>query len=165
MPFFGSKLSEEQKRAIQELVHRMNELNTSHTEAFDAMQRKLQDLYVACRSARQSGLGGLPTVNDVDLNMAREVLTGYQAHIDTFAAELGTLHVEDWFPKKLKRSLADASKFLESERSTLTNLVMEALSLPLPLVDQLGKAKLNMFVSGLDMTAIMVRAFRSPIKA
>lgn len=165
MPFFGSKLSKEQQSEIQELVHQINELNAWHSEAFDTMAKELRDLFVACESARRSGLGRPLTVSDADLNMAREALTAYQSHTDSFATKLGVLHVEDWIPKKLRRSLAEASEFLQTERRFLSDTVMDALSPPLPLVDQPGKAKLNMFVSGLDLIATVVRSFRRPVKA
>ena len=163
MPLFGPRLTEEQKAELNLAVEGMNQLGAVHINSFQTMGEQLSELGSACRSAQQAGLGSLTTADESILNEARASLAQRQSHIDQMGAELRGIQIRDWFPKKLRKEHEVWLGFLETERESL-DMAIEAVTPPDPLVNRPGKAKLNMFLAGLNMAAIMAQPLRSRVK-
>ncbi|MDA1036335.1 MAG: hypothetical protein O3B65_05575, partial [Chloroflexi bacterium] len=84
--------------------------------------------------------------------------------IDQTLDVLRRIELQDWYPNKLKNLYKERIKFLDAERAYL-DMPLRALAMPAPLRDTPGHNKLNMFYSGLNLSATMSGAIRTRIKA
>ncbi len=163
MLLFGPRLSEEQKADLNSVTGEMNRLGSLHSQSFDAMAEQLRELYLACLSARRARLGHFTVADGTILSGTRAHLEQQRSHIDHFRGELQQIQIRDWFPRKLRKCHDEWLRYLDAEWKSL-GTVMEAITAPEPLVDRPGAAKLNMFVSGLDIAAMMAKPLRSQVK-
>jgi len=147
MPLFGRKLSADQERVLTEFNSAMLSVNERCQEAFDELWATIEELYWPCRD---SLLHGTPLANaDSRVATAREAVTSYRDVLRSAHRSLEARAPEDWYPRKSRKRYEVISKTV-GELGAMADMVQESLEPP-ALVPELGKHKLNMFVSGVNV--------------
>ena len=164
LKLFKSRYTPEQKVQLDRFVEQWNDIYTQHYAGFTAMASQLAELHQACKHALSSGMDRLAIMDTEALAQARVSLEARQASIDQTLDVLRRIELQDWYPNKLKNLYKERIKFLDAERAYL-DMPLRALAMPAPLRDTPGHNKLNMFYSGLNLSATMSGAIRTRIKA
>ncbi len=147
MPLFGRKLSADQERALAEFTSATLSVNERCQEAFDELWAVIEELYWPCRD---SLLHGTPLANvESPVATAREAVTSYKDVLRSAQRSLDARAPEDWYPRKSRKRYEAISKTVRELRA-MADMVQQSLEPP-ALVPKLGKHRLNMFVSGVNV--------------
>jgi hypothetical protein len=161
MRLFGKKFTEDQEEELRNLLE-----VTTHTCAalgisFKQLQVALRGLYSLCSEALARGASAAAPHNAVE--DARRSIGRYLSDIEvlTMAVE-AVAPAADWYPE---RTVADYRSLIETLGRLRSVLSMIEESLQSPALDrQAGKDKLNMFVSGLNLLAVVQQGLRPPAR-
>ena len=147
MPFFARKLSADEERALREFSTLGISASQRYQQGFDQLWAAVETLYWACRESLLDGTT-MPNADSL-VDRARAAFTKYTDEIRSVERSLEASPPERWYPRKFKKS---HEALLKAARDALAiaGMVRESLEPP-ALVPELGKHKLNMFVSGVNL--------------
>lgn len=147
MRFFGRRLSPDQQRTLREFSSLGVAGSQRYQQTFDQLWAAVETLYWPCR---ESLLHGTAAPNDnLLVERARAAVTKYTDEMTAVERSLEASLPAHWYPRKFRKS---HEALLKATRAALTIAAMVRESLQPPaLVPELGKHKLNMFVSGINL--------------
>jgi hypothetical protein len=153
MGLISKKFTQEQEKELQRLVEKLEDICIPCVQAWKKFMQDMYELMSICQPARLSEADPLG-INKL-IEPALESAIKYRDSLSDAESRFTALPVRDWFPKKLKNEMGTWGLFFKGQLSPLS-MVIQSLNPPDPLKMRAkeGGAKLNMFVSGMNMIAM-----------
>ena len=163
MRFFRKRFTEEQKGTLQRIAGALNCIGRKQEAEFSTLVVEMAEFVRNCADGQRAGLGRpLNPPKDREIKRVREALLSHTTTIESSRSRLKEIVIPDWAPSKFVEARQDMDKFYDTHVQFLKT-ALRGLAPPDPLVDQLGEAKLNMFLSGLSLARRMIQ--HHPLKA
>ena len=163
MRLFGKKLTENQEVQLASAVRGAKSLCEFVELCFDSLRNRLQPLYAAASASLAGRAPIAPT--EEELNNAREAIAEHLREIENsraLATTYGDTFESEWCPKRPAQGFDSLMKSLEAINRCVR---MVSESLQPPAFDRKpGKDKLNMFVSGLNLLAVLQKGLKAPVR-
>ena len=157
MWFLRKRLTDEQKSSLERLTETLNYLTREQESTFAMVLSEMTEFLLNCNEGRNAGLGRpLTPVDDDEIVTVREMLVTYRMTIVPALSQMERIDIPDWAPSKFVKHRREVAESWHTHYQFLDTAI-EGLEPPDPLVDQVGKAKLNMFVSGISLGIRMVK--------
>ncbi len=157
MWLFKKRFTDEQKGKLQQVAEILNCLAKDQETAYSTMLVEMGGFLKNCVDGQNAGLGRpLNSPRDYEIEMVRGMLWSHRGAVETSISRLEEMFIPNWAPSKFTETRQEWSKFWEAHVSFI-DTALEGLEPPNPLIDQVGKAKLNMLISGLSLAQKLVQ--------
>ena len=153
MGLFSRKLTFEQEKQAQEFSRKLRSVCVPCVQTWKQFMQDMYELMLICQPAGVSESD--PIGVERLIKPALEAAIKYRDFLLDSKSRFTALEDRNWFPKKLKNEIETWDLFFKGQLSPIS-MIIQALTPPDPLKMQAreGGAKLNMFVSGMNMIAV-----------
>ena len=153
MGLFSKKLTPVQEKEIQEVSDTLHSICIPCVQAWTKFMQDMYELMVICQPARMNESDPIGVTKLI--KPALKSSAAYRDLLENAQLEFAAIETQDWFPQNLKKEIKTWGLFFRGQVSPLS-MVIESLSPPdaLRMRAREGGAKLNMFVSGMNMIAV-----------
>ena len=162
MWLFSKPLTARQEADLLRVAATVSDLCSECREGFQklSLSEEVRQLYTTARDSLRRGT----PLGDVEhlVRAARDASNIYYDHLQNTYGSVSSLSPADWYPKRFHKAYDSLVRNMDASLKA-AGMVLESLEPP-ALEPEPGKHKLNMFVSGLDLLAILERGFVFPTR-